>query len=147
MKEDLNINIGTKYNGDGMKKANAAITSTANRAKSASKALGGIQSALGGVGGKAGEAMGKVGNLVQSFMQMGVAGGIIAAGSLAIEGMFKWLNKTNDALKELAKGFSDRLKGALSKVNAEIAKTNKAFQDLMGGQKTRQERENINDDF
>ncbi len=147
MKEDLTLNIGTKYNGDGMKKANAAITSTANRAKSASKALGGIQSALGGVGGKAGEVMGKVGGLVQSFMQMGVAGGIIAAGSLAIEGMFKWLNKTNDALKELAKGFSDRLKGALSKVNAEIAKTNKAFQDLMGGQKTRQERENINDDF
>lgn len=147
MKEDLNINIGTKYNGDGMKKANAAITSTANRAKSASKALGGIQSALGGVGGKAGEAMGKVGGLVQSFMQMGVAGGIIAAGTLAIEGMFKWLNKTNDALKELAKGFSDRLKGALSKVNAEIAKTNKAFQDMLGGQKTKQERENINDDF
>lgn len=147
MKEDLNINIGTKYNGDGMKKANAAITSTANRAKSASKALGGIQSALGGVGGKSGEVMGKVGGLVQSFMQMGVAGGIIAAGSLAIEGMFKWLNKTNDALKELAKGFSDRLKGALSKVNAEIAKTNKAFQDMLGGQKTKQERENINDDF
>lgn len=147
MKEDLNINIGTKYNGDGMKKANAAITSTANRAKSASKALGGIQSALGGVGGKAGEAMGKVGNLVQSFMQMGVAGGIIAAGTLAIEGMFKWLNKTNDALSELAKGFSDKLKGALSKVNAEIAKTNKAFQDILSGRKTKQERENINDDF
>lgn len=78
---------------------------------------------------------------------MGIAGGIIAAGSLAIEGLFKWLNKTNDAVKELAKGFSDRLKGALSKVNAEIAKTNKAFQDMIGGRKTKQERENINDNF
>lgn len=147
MKEDLTLNIGTKYNGEGMKKANAAIASTASKAKSASKALGGIQSALGGVGGKAGEAMGKVGSLVQSFTQLGVAGGIIAAGSLAIEGLFKWLNRTNDALSELAKGFSDKLKGALSKVNAEIQKTNKAFQDLMSGQRTKQERQNINDDF
>ena len=78
---------------------------------------------------------------------MGIAGGIITAGTLAIEGMFKWLNKTNDALKELAKGFSDRLKGALSKVNAEIQKTNNAFQNLISGRKTKQERENINDDF
>ena len=140
MKEDLTLNIGTKYNGEGMKKANAAIASTASKAKSASKALGGIQSALGGVGGKAGEAMGKVGSLVQSFTQLGVAGGIIAAGSLAIEGLFKWLNRTNDALSELAKGFSDKRKGALSKVNAEIQKTNKAFQDMMSGQRTKQER-------
>ena len=140
MKEDLTLNIGTKYNGEGMKKANAAIASTASRAKSASKALGGIQSALGGVGGKAGEAIGKVGGLVQSFTQLGIAGGIIAAGTLAIEGLFKWLNRTNDALSELAKGFSDKLKGALSKVNAEIQKTNKAFQDLMSGQRTKQER-------
>lgn len=147
MKEDLTLNIGTKYNGDGMKKANAAIAKTASGARSASKALGGIQAAIGGVEGATGQVIGKVGGLVQAFTQMGIAGGIITAGTLAIEGLFKWLNKTNDALKELAKGFSDRLKGALSKVNAEITKTNKAFQDMISGRKTKQERENINDDF
>ena len=78
---------------------------------------------------------------------MGIAGGVIAAGTLAIEGLFKWLNKTNDALNELAKGFSDKLKGALSKVNAEIAKTNKLFADLIAGRKMKSERENILDDF
>ena len=42
MKQDLTLNIGTKYDGDGFKKVNSAINSTAARAKSASKAIGGI---------------------------------------------------------------------------------------------------------
>lgn len=147
MKQDLTLNIGTKYDGDGFKKVNSAINSTAARAKSASKAIGGIQTALGGLGGEAGKVAGQVGGIAQAFTQMGIAGGIIAAGTLAIEGLFKWLNKTNDALSELAKGFGDKLKSAVAKVNSEIAKTNKLFENLIGGKKTKAERENIVDDF
>jgi hypothetical protein len=146
MKEDLIFNIGTKYTGDGFKKANSAMKDTAARAKSASKAIGGIQQALGDVGGEAGKTIGQVGGLVQAFTQLGIAGGIIAAGTMAIEKLFKWLNRTNDALNELAKGFGDRLKSALSKVNAEIAKTNKAFQSDIDKDKVRVERENIVND-
>jgi len=147
MKQDLTLNIGTKYDGDGFKKLEGAMKTTGAQAKGAAKAIGGIQTALGGVGGEAGKVANQVGGVVQAFTQMGIAGGIIAAGTLAIEGLFKALNKTNDALAELAKGFGDKLKNAVAKVNGEIAKTNKFFSGLIGGKKTAAERENINDDF
>lgn len=146
-KNDISLNINTKFNGDGLKKLDAAMQTAGTQARSASKALGGIQSALGGIGGEAGKVAGQIGNVASAFTQMGIAGGVIAAGTLAIEGLFKWLGKTNDALSNLAKGFSDKLKGALSKVNAEIAKTNKLFADLISGRKVNAERENILDDF
>lgn len=142
-KQDISLNIGTKFNGEGLKKLNSAMATASGQARNASKAITGIQSALGGVGGEAGKVVGQIGGVVQAFTQMGIAGGIIAAGTAAIQGLFKWLNKTNEALSELAKGFGDRLKTAVSKASAEIAKINKAFADMIGQNKTKNERQDI----
>ncbi len=145
-KQDITLNIGTKYNGEGLKKLNTAMNAAGGHAKNASKAISGIQAALGGVDGAAGKVVGQIGGVIQAFTQMGVAGGVIAAGTAAIQGLFKWLNKTNDALSELAKGFGDRLKTAVSKATAEIAKTNKVFANIIGQFKTKNERQNARDD-
>ena len=61
----------------------------------------------------------------------------------AIQGLFKWLNRTNDALGELAKGFGNKVAAAVKAANAEIAKTNKLFAEMLGKKNTKTERENI----
>jgi len=84
MKNDLTLNIGTRYNGDGMKKLESAMKTAGTQAKSASRAINGVTGALGGLGGEAGKVAGQLGNVVQAFSQIGIAGGIIAVGTMAI---------------------------------------------------------------
>lgn len=142
-KGNIVLDVDTKYNGEGMTKLNQAMKDTGAKAKTASRAIGEIQQALGETNTAAGKVAGAVGGVVQSFTQLGIAGGIIAAGTLAIQGLFKWLNRTNDALGELAKGFGNKVAAAVKAANAEIAKTNKLFAEMLGKQNTKTERENI----
>lgn len=51
MKNDLELKIGTKYDGDGMKKLDGALKNTAKSVGSASRALGSISGELGQMGG------------------------------------------------------------------------------------------------
>ncbi len=47
MKNDLTLNIGTKYNNDGMKKLDNALKTSAKTAGNATRALGAISNELG----------------------------------------------------------------------------------------------------
>jgi hypothetical protein len=142
-KSDISLKINSIFNAEGLKKMNQGVKKAAGEAKNASKALGGIQSALGGIGGEAGKVAGQVGGVVQAFTSLGIAGGVIAAGTLAIEKLFDWLNKTNTACANLAKTFGDRLKAGVSKVRGEVEKLNKAFSDFLANQKRGNEKRNI----
>lgn len=51
MKQDLTLNVGTKYNGDGLKKLDAAVKNSAKAAGSASKAMSSISDEMSKMGG------------------------------------------------------------------------------------------------
>jgi len=79
MKQDLTLNVGTKYNDDGLKKLDHGLKNASKAVGSASRALGAISNELGQVGGAAGKAAGAVSGLFSSFMQGGIVAGAVAA--------------------------------------------------------------------
>ena len=141
-KGNINLEIGTTFNGEGLQKLNTALKSTGGQVKKTASAVSQLSGQLGNMGGAAGKVVGGISNVVGSFMQMGMVGGIVAAGTLAIEGLFKWLNRTNEKLKELRDGFKDRLAAAIKATSAEISKLNEGFAKLLragGVQNTRRQ--------
>lgn len=141
-KGNINLEIGTKFNGEGLQKLNTALKSTGGQVKKTASAVSQLSGQLGEMGGAAGKVVGGISNVVGSFMQMGMIGGVVAVGTLAIEGLFKWLNRTNEKLKELRDGFKDRLAAAIKATSAEISKLNEGFRKLLhagGVQNTRRQ--------
>ena len=130
-KGNINLEIGTKFNGEGLQKLNTALKSTGGQVKKTASAVSQLSGQLGEMGGAAGKVVGGISNVVGSFMQMGMIGGVVAVGTLAIEGLFKWLNRTNEKLKELRDGFKDRLAAAIKATSAEISKLNEGFRKLL----------------
>ena len=145
-KNNIILDIGSKFNGEGFTKLKGAMKEAGSTAKTAGKAIKDISTAMGEVGGEAGKVAGAIGGITQAFASMGIAGGVIAAGTLAIQELFKWLNKTNDALSELAKGFKDKMKAGVDATKSQIEKLNKLFSDVMGKNKVANERRDINQD-
>ena len=142
-KNNIILDIGSKFNGEGFKKLKGAMKDAGSTAKTAGKAIKDISTAMGEVGGEAGKVAGAIGGITQAFASMGIAGGVIAAGTLAIQELFKWLNKTNDALSALANGFKEKMKAGVEATKNQIEKLNKLFNDVIGKNKVGNERRDI----
>ena len=142
-KNNIILDIGSKFNGEGFKKLKGAMKDAGSTAKTAGKAIKDISTAMGEVGGEAGKVAGAIGGITQAFASMGIAGGVIAAGTLAIQELFKWLNKTNDALSALANGFKEKMKAGVEATKNQIEKLNKIFNDVIGKNKVGNERRDI----
>lgn len=79
-------------------------------------------------------------------MQMGVAGGIIAAGTMAIQQLFKWLNKANDDVKKLGEAFAGQVKDGIAKTKEQIDKLIGSYDKLLGKMKKSNDRDSIGRD-
>ena len=121
MKEDLTLNIGTKYNGDGFKKIDQSLKSTAKTVNSASKAIGTISNELGQMGGAAGKAANAVSGLFQSFMAGGPIAAVVAGITAAVSFLVKAFNDAKERAKETAETMRNSFKGAFEK-SSEAAK-------------------------
>lgn len=135
MKQDLTLNVGTKYNGDGMKKLDSALKTGAKSAQSASQAMSAVSSELGQIGGAAGKATSAVSGLFQAFTQGGLIGvavaGITAAIGLIVNAFKEAKERAHDAAEAMADGFNkavektvrriQKIKDALSFKNRENA--------------------------
>lgn len=100
MKEDLTLNIGTKYKGDGLRKAGQALKSTAKTVNDASRAIGAISSELGQMEGAVGKAAGAFSGLISTIA---TGGGPIALAIAGITAAIGFLVKTFKDAKEEAK--------------------------------------------
>ena len=106
-KADLVVNVGTKYNGEALKKLNAGIRDSAKVAKSAGQALGSITSELGQMGGAAGKAAGAVSGLMSAMMAGGPVAIAIGAITTAIGFVVKAFKDAKEAAKEAAATIRD----------------------------------------
>lgn len=119
-KADLVVNVGTKYNGEALKKLNAGIRDSAKVAKSAGQALGSITSELGQMGGAAGKAAGAVSGLMSAMMAGGPVAIAIGAITTAIGFVVKAFKDAKEAAKEAAETIRDSFSNSIDNVTRRL---------------------------
>jgi len=111
-KGNIELEIGTKYDGDGFNKLNNALKHSGGQVKKASGAVNQLANAMSDMGGKAGKAVGIIGGLAGSFAQMGVAGLVLGGIQLAVQGIVAWFERGKKKAEEFAKTIVEKLKAA-----------------------------------
>lgn len=154
MKQDLTLNVGTKYDGEGMKKLNNAVKSTAKNVGNASRVMGSLSSELNQVAGKAGQAAGAIGGLFSAFAQGGMVAGVIAAITTGITMIVSAFKKAKEEAKNAAVAMADYFNQAFNKVSKRIqdikdeagfsAKQRKVEEDEQARKKVLESREQTN---
>lgn len=125
-KHDLTLNIGTHYDGEGMKKLDTALKTSAKSVNSASQALGAISNELGQLGGTAGKTANAISGLFSSFMQGGVIGVAIAGITSAIGLVVNMFNKAKETAKDVAQSIADSFSKSSQQIKATVANINAA---------------------
>lgn len=103
-KNNIELAIGSKFDGEGFQKLNSALKSSAGNVRRVSGAVGGMLGALEGMDGTIGKVTRTAGGLVGGFLSMGVWGiAIGAATSLVgwINKVFKEAKNTTEELKRM----------------------------------------------
>lgn len=154
MKNDLTLNIGTKFDGDGLKKLDATTKKAAQGAKSAAQAMGSISAELGKVGGAAGKAAQAASGLMSVFAAGGPIGITIAAITTGVGLLVKAFNDAKERAKEAAaaitKSFeaafdasSKRMSAIIERMTASISASDK-IKEKLSDYDSKQLRQSIN---
>ena len=132
--QNIRINIGSSYNGAGMRQALGAVDSLSRTAKGAARAVGGLAGAFDGLGGTASKTIGAISGGLGALATGGIFGAIMF-GVTAIIGLFqKWneeakgmeqLTKTLDGIKESTEKVSSGTSTALGKIDKFAASIDK----------------------
>ncbi len=107
MKQDLTLNVGTKYDGDGMKKLDTALKNSARTVGAAGRAIGSVSSELQQLGGKAGQAAGAVSGLFSSLMAGGPLAAVVAGIGVAVGAIVKAFQDAKQKAKDAAEALAD----------------------------------------
>lgn len=107
MKEDLTINIGTKYKGDGFKKVDQQLKNTAKTVNTASRAIGSISSELGQMEGKVGKAASAFSGLISTIA---TGGGPIALAIAGVTAAIGFVIKSFKDAKEAARAAAQTMR-------------------------------------
>lgn len=121
-KSDIQLNIGTKYSGEGVVKLEQGLKKANDTAKKATSAVNGITAALGGMNNAAGKAAQAASGLLESFLQGGIWGAAAAGVMLVINKIVVGFNKAKQASKEAAEFARKQFMTAFESIsrNAEI---------------------------
>lgn len=121
MKEDLTLNIGTKYKGDGFKKVDQSLKNTAKTVNTASRAIGAISSELGQMEGAVGKAAGAFSGLISTIATGGGPIGLAIAGiTAAIALVVKAFNDAKEAAKEAAQTMRESFTSAIDAMSGRL---------------------------
>lgn len=127
VKNDLTLNIGTKYTDDGLKKLDTQLKQSSKTVNDASKAIGAISGELGQMSGSAGKAAQAISGLFSAL----TAGGPVAVVIAALTAGVSLLVKAFNDAKERAKDAADYMRDAFSKsFEASSQKIKTIFSDL-----------------
>ena len=133
--QNIRINIGSTYSGDGMNKALAATGKLSNTAKKTAGAVGQLAGAFEGLGGQASKSIGAVAGALGALATGGVFGAII----FAVTALVSWFSKLGEQEKPIEKmkrtleGVStatEKLVTSTSDAISKIDKTTKAVDAL-----------------
>ena len=121
-KSDIQLNIGTKYSGEGVAKLEQGLKKANDSAKKATAAVNGITAAIGGMNNAAGKAAQAASGLLESFLQGGIWGAAAAGVMLVINKIVDGFNKAKQASKEAAEFARKQFMTAFESIsrNAEI---------------------------
>ncbi len=132
--QNIRINIGSSYNGAGMKQAMDSVNTLSNTAKKTAGAVGQLAGAFDGLGGTASKTIGAISGGLGALATGGIFGAIIFAVT-SIVGLFqKWseeekgidkLNKTIDGIKESTEKVSTSTSSAIGKIDKYTASIDK----------------------
>ena len=141
-KADLTLNVGTRYDDDGMKKLDGALKNTAKTVGSATKIMGTLSGELSQVSGKAGRAAGAVSGLFSALASGGPLGLVVAGITTAVGFLVKAFNDAKEKAKEAAKAMAERftdaaqkISNAYDKITSKIAAFSKAEADMAAHKK------------
>ena len=127
MKQDLTLNVGTKYDGDGMKKLDTALKNSARTVGAAGRAIGSVSSELQQLGGKAGQAAGAVSGLFSSLMAGGPLAAVVAGIGVAVGAIVKAFQDAKQKAKDAAEALADSFNKAVEKTVQRIQKIKDAL--------------------
>lgn len=128
-KSDLEIKIGAILDGDGFKKADNALKTTAKAVGNAGKLMGELDGQLKSIGGTAGRVTGAISGLFGAFAQGGVAG-VAMAGITMLTGKLismwkKCKEKAEEAAKAIVESYTkaaEQISNRFKKVSEDIGK-------------------------
>ena len=127
MKQDLTLNVGTKYDGDGMKKLDTALKNSARTVGAAGRAIGSVSSELQQLGGKAGQAAGAVSGLFSALMTSGPLAAVVAGIGVAVGAIVKAFQDAKEKAKDAAEALADSFNKAVEKTVQRIQKIKDAL--------------------
>ena len=127
-KGNINLHIGTTYDGEGFKKLNNALKASGTQVKRTSTMVNQVVNSLGNMDSKAGKVVGTIGNLVGSFATMGFVGLLIGGISSAFQLVTNHINESKKAVKDLADALKNRLLSAMGDAEAKANLMMKRFE-------------------
>ena len=120
-KQDISLNIGTKFNGEGFKKMNQAVQGAAGSVRTASKNINGVVQALGGVQGQVGKIFNGIGNIMGAFAQGGVFGLAMAGIGTAFKFVMDKIEEAKKKAEEAAKAMKEAWEKAFNRLGERIS--------------------------
>lgn len=126
-KNDLVLNVGTRYNGEGLRKLDNAIVKSSGNIKRVGGIIGAVTGQLEGMGGQAGKAAGAFGRLAGAATSMGVWGIVLTGVTMAVGKLVEWFGRADEQAKKLAQTFRDNLAKAADDTKKSIDALNTAF--------------------
>ena len=124
MKQDLTLNVGTHYNGEGFRKLDQGIRGAAAQVRNATKTINAMQGALGQVGG----AVGKLSGLFGAFASGGAIGLAIAGVTALIKKFKDEMDEAKEAAKNAAKAYEEVWSNAIKVISDKFDKLKKERQ-------------------
>lgn len=126
-KNDLVLNVGTKYNGEGMRKLDNAIVKSSGNIKRVGGIIGAVSGQLEGISGQAGKAAGALGRLAGAAAGMGIWGVVLTGVTMVVGKLVEWFGRADEQAKKLAQTFRDNLAKATDDAKKSIDALNAAF--------------------
>lgn len=120
-KSDIQLNIGSHFNGEGFKKLNQSVKGAAAQTRNATKNINGVIQALGGVEGQVGKIFNNIGGLMGAFAQGGIFGlavaGIGTAFKFVMDKIEEAKKKAEEAAKAMKESFQKMFDGLGDKIS------------------------------
>lgn len=120
-KSDIQLNIGSHFNGEGFKKLNQSVKGAAAQTRNATKNINSVVQALGGVEGQVGKIFNNIGGLMGAFAQGGIFGlavaGIGTAFKFVMDKIEEAKKKAEEAAKAMKESFQRMFDGLGDKIS------------------------------
>lgn len=124
---DLSLNIGTSFDGAGLKKLDSALKDTSKQAKTATDTISKISGAVSGIDGSVGKVAGNLTRVFQAFAQGGLIGVAIAGVTTVVGACISKFNELQEHARAVGQAIKDNIVKSMQAVVDKAGEAMKAF--------------------